>query len=75
MITLLGRKALIIDITAARYRVFYDQFLEKLRNATLHSQQLLFPEKIQIGLSDQALLKEHEGWFACRLHIGYRQLR
>lgn len=64
MITLLGRKALIIDITAARYRVFYDQFLEKLRNATLPSQQLLFPEKIQIGLSDQALLKEYEGWFA-----------
>ena len=64
MITLLGRKALIIDITAARHRVFYDQFLEKLRNATLPSQQLLFPEKIQIGLSDQALLKEYEGWFA-----------
>ncbi|MDC0615265.1 DNA mismatch repair endonuclease MutL [Schleiferiaceae bacterium] len=64
MITLLGRKALIIDVSAARHRVFYDQFLEKLRNATLPSQQLLFPEKIQVGLSDQALLKEYEGWFA-----------
>lgn len=64
MITLLGRKALIIDISAARHRVFYDQFLEKLRNATLPSQQLLFPEKIQVGLSDQALLKEYEDWFA-----------
>ena len=64
MITLLGRKALIIDISAARYRIFYDQFLEKLRNATLPSQQLLFPEKIQVGLSDQALLQEYQGWFA-----------
>ena len=64
MITLLGRKALIIDISAARYRVFYDQFLEKLRNATLPSQQLLFPEKIQVELSDQTLLQEYEHWFA-----------
>ena len=64
MITLLGRKALIVDISAARYRIFYDQFLEKLRNATLPSQQLLFPEKIQVGLSDQALLQEYQGWFA-----------
>lgn len=64
MITLLGRKALIIDISAARYRIFYDQFLEKLRNATLPSQQLLFSEKIQVGLSDQALLQEYQGWFA-----------
>ena len=63
MITLLGRKALIIDVFAARYRIFYDQFLEKLRNATLPSQQLLFPEKIQVGLSDQALLHEYQGWF------------
>ncbi|MDG1313647.1 MAG: DNA mismatch repair endonuclease MutL [Schleiferiaceae bacterium] len=63
MITLLGRKALIIDVFAARYRIFYDQFLEKLRNATLPSQQLLFPEKIQVGLSDQALLQEYQGWF------------
>ena len=63
MITLLGRKALIIDVFAARYRIFYDQFLEKLRNATLHSQQLLFPEKIQVGISDQALLQEYQGWF------------
>ena len=63
MITLLGRKALIVDISAARYRIFYDQFLEKLRNATLPSQQLLFPEKIQVGLSDQALLQEYQGWF------------
>ena len=64
MITLLGRKALIIDISAARYRVFYDQFLDKLRNATLPSQQLLFPEKIQVELSDHALLQEYEDWFA-----------
>ena len=64
MITLLGRKALIIDISAARYRVFYDQFLDKLRNATLPSQQLLFPEKIQVELSDNALLQEYEDWFA-----------
>jgi len=63
MITLLGRKALIIDVFAARYRIFYDQFLEKLRNATLPSQQLLFPEKIQVGISDQALLQEYQGWF------------
>ncbi|MDG1535408.1 MAG: DNA mismatch repair endonuclease MutL [Schleiferiaceae bacterium] len=64
MITLLGRKALIIDISAARYRVFYDQFLDKLRTATLPSQQLLFPEKIQVELSDHALLQEYEDWFA-----------
>jgi DNA mismatch repair protein MutL len=54
MVTLLGRKLLIINISAARYRIFYDQFLEKLRSATLPSQQLLFPEEIQVGLSDQA---------------------
>ena len=64
MLTLLGRKVLIININAARYRVFYDQYLEKLSNATLPSQQLLFPEEIQVGPADQALLQEHEGWFA-----------
>lgn len=64
MLTLLGRKALIININAARYRVFYDQFLEKLQESTLPSQQLLFPEEIQVGLSELALLKEYESWFA-----------
>ncbi|MCH1534373.1 MAG: DNA mismatch repair endonuclease MutL [Schleiferiaceae bacterium] len=64
MVTLLGRKALIININAARYRVFYDQFLEKLQESTLPSQQLLFPEEIQVGLSELALLKEYESWFA-----------
>lgn len=64
MVTLLGRKALIININAARYRVFYDQFLEKLQRSTLPSQQLLFPEEIQVGVSDLALLKEYESWFA-----------
>lgn len=64
MLTLLGRKALIININAARYRVFYDQFLEKLQESTLPSQQLLFPEEIQVGFSELALLKEYESWFA-----------
>jgi DNA mismatch repair protein MutL len=57
-ITTLGSKALFIDIKAARFRIQYDQIWNKLKNATLPSQQLLFPVDLQLSLSEAALVEE-----------------
>jgi len=59
-ITTLGTKALVIDIKGARFRILYDQIWSKLQDATVPSQQVLFPKSISLSLGERALYQEHE---------------
>ena len=63
-ITTLGKKALIIDIKGARFRILYDQIWSKLQDATVPSQQVLFPKSISLSLADRALYQEYLQQFA-----------
>jgi len=59
-ITTLGAKALVIDIKGARFRILYDQIWSKLQDATVPSQQVLFPKSISLSMAERALYQEHE---------------
>jgi len=59
-ITTLGAKALVIDIKGARFRILYDQIWSKLQDATVPSQQILFPKSISLSMAERALYQEHE---------------
>jgi len=62
-ITVLGERMLFIDVAAARFRILFDQLWDKLQEATLASQQLLFPAEMEVSLSEKALLEEHAQHF------------
>lgn len=62
-LTVLGERMLFIDIAAARFRILFDQLWLKLQDATLASQQLLFPAEMEVSLSEKALLEEHAQHF------------
>ena len=59
-ITTLGAKALVIDIKGARFRILYDQIWSKLQDATVPSQQMLFPKSIALSMAERALFQDHE---------------
>ena len=59
-ITTLGPKALVIDIKGARFRILYDQIWSKLQDATVPSQQVLFPKSISLSMAEIALYREHK---------------
>jgi len=48
---------MIIDQHRAHTRVLYDEYLEKLKNKTIDTQTLLFPEPLQLPPSDVEALK------------------
>ena len=58
-LTTLGDRVLIIDIKAARFRIFFDQIWQKLSDSTVPSQQLLFPEEAHFSVGDAVLIDEH----------------
>ena len=64
MVTILGERMLFIDLQAARFRILFDQLWKKLQDATLASQQLLFPATLELSLSEKALVEEHAHHFA-----------
>ncbi len=51
---------MIIDQQTAHERIFYERYLKILENYSGSSQQLLFPETIQLNPSDFSLVKELE---------------
>lgn len=59
-ITTLGTKALVIDIKGARFRILYDKIWSKLQDATVPSQQVLFPKSISLSMAERTLYQEHE---------------
>jgi DNA mismatch repair protein MutL len=64
MITILGSKLLLIHVKQARIRVQFDRIWSKLKDASVASQQLLFPLQLNITPSEALLLEEYAGQFA-----------
>ena len=48
---------MIIDQHRAHVRILHDRYLARLSQQTLPSQQLLFPEQLQLSVSDSAVLE------------------
>ena len=64
MVTILGSKLLLIDIKQAQIRVQFDRIWSKLKEASVASQQLLFPVQLNITPSEAFLIEEYAGQFA-----------
>lgn len=60
ILTQLNNNHLFIDQQRAHERVLFEQFLTHLENGNGHSQQLLFPETIELSNTDAELIKEIE---------------
>jgi DNA mismatch repair protein MutL len=64
MVTILGSKLLLIDVKQAQIRVQFDRIWSKLKEASVASQQLLFPVQLNITPSEAFLIEEYAGQFA-----------
>lgn len=58
--TSLGDSLVVVDVLRARERVLYERYMRMLGNNAAVSQQLLFPERVELGADDMALLGEME---------------
>lgn len=63
-IATIGHRAMIVDLRRARERVLYDEYMALSGVGAAPSQQLLFPESLELSEQDYALLSEHEVEFA-----------
>ncbi|MBP6532923.1 MAG: DNA mismatch repair endonuclease MutL [Bacteroidia bacterium] len=55
-----GDNLLLIDATAAHERIIYNQLINKINGQAISSQQMLFPQTIQLNASDLQIIKEIE---------------
>lgn len=60
ILTQLNNKHLFIDQQRAHERILFEKFLTHLEKGNGHSQQLLFPETIELSNTDAELIKEIE---------------
>ncbi len=56
---LLGERLVVVDVRRARERILYEDYLRMLGNGSSVSQQLLFPERLELSGDEYALLEEH----------------
>ena len=49
---------MIIDQHRAHVRVLYERYLEQIQQQTSHSQKVLFPEVLQVPVSDEVILEK-----------------
>lgn len=54
----------VVDVRRARERILYEHYMQTLGRATVPSQQLLFPERLEVSAAEYALLEEHAVEFA-----------
>ncbi|HQV99006.1 MAG TPA: DNA mismatch repair endonuclease MutL [Bacteroidia bacterium] len=55
-----GDNLLLIDATSAHERIIYNQLINKINGQAISSQQMLFPQTIQLNSSDLQIIKEIE---------------
>ena len=55
-VTVREGELMVVDIDRARERVFYERYMRMLGNNAAVSQQLLFPERIELDADDMAVL-------------------
>ncbi len=53
-----------VDVTRARERIRYDHYLAMLDHGSAVSEQLLFPERLELSIDEYTLLEEHQVEFA-----------
>ncbi|WP_289065824.1 DNA mismatch repair endonuclease MutL [uncultured Alistipes sp.] len=56
---LLGERLVVVDVRRARERILYEDYLRMLGNGSSVSQQLLFPERLELSGDEYALLEEN----------------
>ncbi|WP_304748012.1 DNA mismatch repair endonuclease MutL [uncultured Alistipes sp.] len=56
---LLGERLVVVDVRRARERILYENYLRMLGNGSAVSQQLLFPERLELSGDEYALLEEN----------------
>lgn len=49
---------MIIDQQRAHIRILYDLFMEQMESATAHSQQVLFPEQLELNTADVSIFEQ-----------------
>ena len=49
---------MVVDSKAALERIFYERYQEAYESKKVHSQQLLFPQRVDLNLADMAVLEE-----------------
>ena len=55
----LGGRLAVVDVRRARERILYENYLRMLSNGSSASQQLLFPERLELSGDEYALLEEN----------------
>lgn len=55
----LGERLVVVDVRRARERILYENYLRMLTGGTSVSQQLLFPERLELSGDEYALLEEN----------------
>ena len=61
---LLNGRFVVVDLRRARERILYEDYLRMLGNGSSVSQQLLFPERLELSGDEYALLEENAVEFA-----------
>lgn len=61
---LLGGRFVVVDVRRARERVLYEEYLRVLGHGEAVSEQLLFPERLELSGEEYALMEEHAVEFA-----------
>ena len=61
---LLGGRFVLVDVRRARERVLYEEYLRVLGHGEAVSEQLLFPERLELSGEEYALVEEHAVEFA-----------
>lgn len=56
---LLGERLVVVDVRRARERILYENYLRMLGSGSSVSQQLLFPERLELSGDEYALLEEN----------------
>ncbi len=57
-------RVMAVDIQRARERIRYDRYLTMLNHGSAVSEQLLFPERLELSIDEYTLLEEHQVEFA-----------
>ena len=57
-------RMMIVDLRRAKERILYDSYIAAANHGGYASQQLLFPEVLELSIDDYALLQEHLEEFA-----------
>lgn len=59
LLALMSGRLVVVDVRRARERICFENYLRMLGSGTAVSQQLLFPERLELSADEYALLEEH----------------